>query len=335
MTTTDELITRALEGDLTATPRLLSLLEKGRPDADRIMERMTPRGGQAHRIGLTGPPGAGKSTLAEAITAEYRRRGLSVGVLVVDPSSPFTGGAILGDRVRMRDHFLDPGVFIRSMATRGASGGLSVVTPRAMRVLDAAGLDVIIVETAGVGQTELDIMHTVDSVVVVMVPEAGDAIQTMKAGLLEIADIYVVNKSDRPGARRMANDLEMTVHLGSHDEAWWTAPVLLTEGIRNIGVGELAEALTRHREALTESGQLTIRREGQRRGEFYGVVRERLLRRVDGLDEGGGQVGALMGRVASGEVDPYSAAEMLLADAAFLADLLRGAAEDQPTPSGE
>ena len=328
MTTTDTLITRTLEGDLGAAPRLLSLLEKGHPSADRIMERMTPRGGHAHRIGLTGPPGAGKSTLAEAITSEYRQRGLTVGVLVVDPSSPFTGGAILGDRVRMRDHFLDPGVFIRSMATRGASGGLSVVAPRAMRVLDAAGVDVIIVETAGVGQTELDIMHTVDSVVVVVVPEAGDAIQTMKAGLLEIADMYVVNKSDRPGARRMANDLEMTVHLGSHDEAWWTAPVLLTEGIRNIGIGELVETLMRHRETLVETGQLTIRREAQRKGEFYGAVRERLLRQVNGLGEGGGQVGTLMRRVASGDVDPYSAADMLLADSALLADLLR-AAPDQ------
>ena len=327
MTTTDDLITRALSGDLSAAPRLLSLLEKGHRSADRIMERMTPRGGDAHRIGLTGPPGAGKSTLAEAITGEYRQRGLTVGMLVVDPSSPFTGGAILGDRVRMRDHFLDPGVFIRSMATRGASGGLSVAAPRAMRVLDAAGVDVIIVETAGVGQTELDIMHTVDSVVVVVVPEAGDAIQTMKAGLLEIADIYVVNKSDRPGARRMAGDLEMTVHLGSHDEAWWTAPVLLTEGIRNIGVSELVESLQRHRVTLAESGQLSIRREAQRRGELYGAVRERLLRQIKRLGEGGGPVGEITQRVASGDLDPYTAADMLLADVALLAEALGGAAD--------
>ena len=287
----EDLVTRLLDGQLNAVPRILTLLEKGDPRANEIMERITahrpptqnplpptedplppgggglgrggavsqnplpPGGGGlgwgvAHRIGITGPPGAGKSTLVEAITAEFRNQDRTVAVLVVDPSSPFTGGAILGDRVRMRDHFLDPGVFIRSMATRGASGGLSAIAPSAMRVLEAAGVDVIILETAGVGQTELDIMHTVDTVVVVVVPEAGDAIQTMKAGLLEIADVFVVNKSDRPGAKRMAADLEMTVHLGSRDADWWTTPVLQTEGIRNIGIPQLVEALESHHTTL-------------------------------------------------------------------------------------
>ena len=275
-----ELVDRLLTGDLAAAPRILTLLEKGDPAAEDIMQRLTPHTGGAHLIGITGPPGAGKSTLVEAMTAQLRERDRTVGVLVVDPSSPFTGGAILGDRVRMRDHFLDPGVFIRSMATRGASGGLSAIAPSAMRVLDAAGVDVIIVETAGVGQTELDIMHTVDSVVVVVVPEAGDAIQTMKAGLLEIADVFVVNKADRPGAKRMANDLETTVHLGSRDMDWWTIPVLQTEGIRNKGITELLDAVERHYGTLRDSGRLESRRAAQRRSEFHAALRERLLDRL-------------------------------------------------------
>ena len=326
MTTMNDLVDRALSGDLNAAPRILSLLEKGDPRAGQIMERVTPRAGRAHRIGITGPPGAGKSTLVEAMTAEFRRQGRTVGVLVVDPSSPFTGGAILGDRVRMRDHFLDPGVFIRSMATRGASGGLAAIAPSAMRVLDACGLDIVIAETAGVGQTELDIMNAVDSVVVTVVPEAGDAIQTMKAGLLEIADVYVVNKADRPGAKRMAADLEMTVHLGSRDADWWVTPVLLTEGIRAIGVRELVEALGRHSAALTESGRLTARRAAQRRAEFQTALREQLLRRVnDGGGDaasGSGALTTITRRVEAGELDSRAAADMVLSDAALVADLL-------------
>ena len=263
--------------------------------------------GGAHRVGITGPPGAGKSTLVEGMTARLRARGWTVGVLVVDPSSPFTGGAILGDRVRMRDHFLDPGVFIRSMATRGASGGLSAIVPSALRVLDAAGLDVIIVETAGVGQTELDVLHAVDSVVVVVVPEAGDAIQTMKAGLLEIADIFVVNKSDRPGAKRMAADLEMTAHLGSRDMDWWTIPVLQTEGIRGIGVDELVDALGHRHETLRETGRLEERRAGQRRVEFHTALRDRLLERL-ARAEGDGALAEMTRRVEAGELSPLSAA---------------------------
>ncbi len=302
--------------------------------------------GGAHVIGITGPPGAGKSTLVEAMTAELRKREQTVGVLVVDPSSPFTGGAILGDRVRMRDHFLDPGVFIRSMATRGASGGLSAVAPSAMRVLDAAGMDVIIVETAGVGQTELDIMHTVDSVVVVVVPEAGDAIQTMKAGLLEIADVFVVNKADRPGAKRMANDLETTVHLGSRDMDWWTIPVLQTEGIRNKGVIELVDAVARHNETLRGTGRLEARRAAQRRSEFHAALRERLLDRLTRAEQAAARpdtaappaahsdplaarsdapaahsdpLADIIRRVESGELPPITAATQVLQNPTLLA----------------
>ena len=314
----EDLVTRLLDGNLNAAPRILTLLEKGDPQADDIMQRIAPNTTGAHRIGITGPPGAGKSTLVEAMTAELRKQDLTVGVLVVDPSSPFTGGAILGDRVRMRDHFLDPGVFIRSMATRGASGGLSAIAPSAMRVLDAAGVDVIIVETAGVGQTELDIMHTVDSVVVVVVPEAGDAIQTMKAGLLEIADVFVVNKADRPGAKRMANDLETTVHLGSRDMDWWTIPVLQTEAIRNKGVTELVEAVGRHHETLRDAGRLEARRAEQRRSEFHAALRERLLDRLTRAEHSDA-LAEILHQVETGQLPPITAATHVLANP----DLLR------------
>lgn len=313
-----DLTDRLLNGDLAAAPRILTLLEKGDPAAEDIMQRIAPHTGGAHLIGITGPPGAGKSTLVEAITAELRKRDRTVGVLVVDPSSPFTGGAILGDRVRMRDHFLDPGVFIRSMATRGASGGLSAIAPSAMRVLDAAGVDVIIVETAGVGQTELDIMHTVDSVVVVVVPEAGDAIQTMKAGLLEIADVFVVNKADRPGAKRMANDLETTVHLGSRDMDWWTIPVLQTEGIRNKGVTELLDAVERHYDTLRDSGRLEDRRAAQRRSEFHAALRERLLDRLNRAEHSDA-LAQILHDVETGQLPPITAATHVLKNPDLLA----------------
>ncbi len=332
----EDLVTRLLQGNLNAAPRILTLLEKGDPQADAIMQRIAhhlahrnasvrpePVEGShertgAHLIGITGPPGAGKSTLVEAMTAELRKREQTVGVLVVDPSSPFTGGAILGDRVRMRDHFLDPGVFIRSMATRGASGGLSAIAPSAMRVLDAAGVDVIIVETAGVGQTELDIMHTVDSVVVVVVPEAGDAIQTMKAGLLEIADVFVVNKADRPGAKRMAADLETTVHLGSRDMDWWTIPVLQTEGIRNRGITELVDAVARHHETLRGTGRLETRRAEQRRSEFHAALRERLLERLTRAEHSEA-LADILRRVETGELPPITAATHVLENPDLLA----------------
>ena len=314
----EDLVTRLLDGQLNAAPRILTLLEKGDPRAPEVMQRIIahlstrqPREGGAHRIGITGPPGAGKSTLVEAITAEFRKRDRTVGVLVVDPSSPFTGGAILGDRVRMRDHFLDPGVFIRSMATRGASGGLSAIAPSAMRVLDAAGVDVIILETAGVGQTELDIMHTVDTVVVVVVPEAGDAIQTMKAGLLEIADVFVVNKSDRPGAKRMATDLEITVHLGSHDMDWWTTPVVQTEGIRNIGVPDLLEAIEKHHTTLKDTDRLQTRRAAQRRAEFHAALRERLLERLTRAEHSQA-LAQILQQVETGALSPPTAADQVL-----------------------
>ncbi len=356
-----DLTTRLLKGDLTAAPRILTLLEKGHPQANEILTQLSvipatpvrhsgegrnpsgsppsespatpvrhsgesrnpsgsPPTSPAHHIGITGPPGAGKSTLVEALTKLLRQQDKTVGVLVVDPSSPFTGGAILGDRVRMRDHFLDPGVFIRSMATRGATGGLSAIVPSALRVLDAAGLDVILVETAGVGQTELDIMNTVDTVVVTVVPEAGDAIQTMKAGLLEIADIFVVNKADRQGAKRMATDLETTAHLGSRDMDWWTIPVLQTQATLGAGVTDLLNALTNHYKTLVDTNRLELRRAAQRRAELQTALRDRLLHHLDQAEHSTPLTNIIQ-QVESGHLPPQTAADQILANLAPRAKL--------------
>ncbi len=318
---TEQLVTRLLNGEMNALPRVITLVEKGDPGVPEIMERVRPHTGRAQRVGITGPPGAGKSTLIDALTGRLRKEGLTIGVLVIDPSSPFTGGAILGDRVRMRDHYLDEGVFIRSMATRGASGGLSAVAPRTMKLLDAAGVDIILLETAGVGQTELDVMIAVDTVVVVVVPEAGDAIQTMKAGLLEIADIFVVNKADRSGARRMATDLETNVHLGTRND-WWAPPVLLTQGHRGVGVDELVEAIQHHREVMEETGHLDELRRDQRRRELQRSVRQEILTRVEKVTRRDGMIGDLLRRVEAGDLDPDIAADSLLTDETLLKEWL-------------
>ena len=268
---TEELVQKALDGDRRALPRLFTLLERDPLSCGDIMKSIHPLTGKAHCVGVTGPPGAGKSTLVDGLVRLYREAGVSVGVLAVDPTSPFTGGAVLGDRVRMRRHYLDEGVFIRSIATRGWHGGLSLGASAAARLLDAFGMDVVIVESVGVGQTELDIMNVADTVVVVLVPEAGDAVQMLKAGLMEAADIFVVNKADRPNADSMAAVIGAEVAHGSAG-AWWTPPVLMTKAHRAQGLQELSEAIAGHLDRSRSTSNLERRRAGRRREEFIRLL---------------------------------------------------------------
>jgi LAO/AO transport system kinase len=239
--------------------RLISRIENGDPGREELLEALYPHTGSAHLVGITGPPGAGKSTLLDALIRHLRREGLTVGVIAVDPTSPFTGGAILGDRVRMTGHALDPGVFIRSMGSRGHLGGLSRATREAVAVLDAAGYDVILIETVGVGQAELDIMHLADTVVLVLNPTAGDVVQVFKAGIMEIADLFVINKADLPGAARLRAEIEDLLDLSRHD-ADWRPPIVDTVAVRDEGIGEWWQKVKEHRARQEESGEWARRR---------------------------------------------------------------------------
>ena len=294
-----------LAGDRRALARLMTLIENRHPETVQVLSAIHARCGQAYVIGITGPPGAGKSTLVSGLLSEFRRRDMSVGVVAVDPSSPFSGGSVLGDRIRMQKHFLDDGVFIRSLSTRGTHGGLARSTRHMARLLDAFGKNVIIIETVGVGQTELDIMRLADSTVVVLVPEAGDTVQTMKAGLLEIADIFVVNKADREGANRIKTELDLMLHL--RPETAWSVPVLLTQADQGKGVAELVEALLAHRAFVSESGEAAARLRAGRRAEFVEILQEEIGRRVEEAVKHG-TFAALLRNLEQGELDPYQAA---------------------------
>jgi len=271
----DELIRRTLAGERVPLARALSWVENEHPQASALLDACFGRTGRAFRLGITGPPGAGKSTLVTQIAKEYRARGETVAVVAVDPTSPFSGGALLGDRVRMHELSGDDGVFIRSMATRGSMGGLAVHTAQACDVLDAAGFDRILIETVGVGQSELEVAQTADSTAVVLVPESGDAVQAMKAGLMEIADLFVINKSDREGADRAAQAIRSALHLRARTSEW-TIPVMLTAASLGRGVPELVQAFERHLEWLTETGTLAGRRRQRLEQTLEVLVRERL-----------------------------------------------------------
>ena len=331
-------------GRKAALARVVSMVEDGRAGADLLLAALHPRVGRARRIGLTGPPGAGKSTLTARLVELLRAQGLTVGVVAVDPTSPFSGGALLGDRVRMEAVALDPGVFIRSMATRGSLGGLAGTTREVCDVFDAFGLDRILIETVGVGQSELDIARTADTSLVVLVPEAGDSIQTLKAGLMEIADVFVVNKADRPGADRLRNDIDLMLGLrGGHhmknvpahhgidlrrvgagaaaaaaaaaapeEETGWAQPVLRAVGVTGEGLPELLAALEGHYAYLERSGELAVRRRARLRERVKDVVFQRLARRLWNDAATNAWLDTQVPDLAAGRTTPYTVADALL-----------------------
>ena len=316
---TNRIVDRASGGDLRALARLVSLIENGSPQLRPIMRALAPRAGGARVIGLTGAPGVGKSTLTGALVKAYRGRGLRVGVIAVDPSSPFTGGALLGDRIRMQDHATDEGVFIRSMASRGHLGGLAAATPQALRVLDAAGFDLVLIETVGVGQAELEIASLADTTIVLVAPGMGDAIQAAKAGILEVADVFAVNKADRPQAQQTVRDLRNMIALGHQpddepgrpDRSGWKPPIVSTVATTGEGIGELADKIDAHWSWLTSSGERERRRLSRAREEVAAIAVGALRRQMRRLPEGTG-LDELAGRVARGEMDPYAAADQLV-----------------------
>jgi LAO/AO transport system kinase len=278
-----DIVERLLSGDRRALARMVTLIENESPTAREYLARLYPQSGRAQIVGVTGSPGAGKSTLVTQIARELRRRDLRVGVVAVDPSSPFSGGAILGDRIRMQELAGDPNVFIRSMASRGSLGGLAAATRDVARALDAAGFQVVIIETVGAGQAEVEIVRAAHSVLVVTVPGMGDDIQALKAGILEIADIFVVNKADRPGADQAAAELRMLLSLAAKPPKSanvWRVPILKTSATQGEGIAELADALFRHRAFLSESGQLAQRNQRQVRSEVLALLQHTLAQRL-------------------------------------------------------
>ncbi|MEJ7833013.1 MAG: methylmalonyl Co-A mutase-associated GTPase MeaB [Nocardioides sp.] len=306
-----DLVERARGGEARAVARLISLVEDKSPLLRDVMAALTPHAGHAQVIGITGSPGVGKSTSTNALVAELRKAGKRVGVLAVDPSSPFSGGALLGDRVRMQDHALDRDVYIRSMASRGHLGGLAWSTPQALRVLDAAGCDVILVETVGVGQSEVEIAGLADTTMVLLAPGMGDGIQAAKAGILEIGDIYVINKADRDGADQVRRDLRSMLALGDRSEGSWRPPIVKTNALTAEGLDEVVAEIESHRAWLESSGELEKRRVRRARDEIEAIAVTALRERWGDV-HGRSELDHLAARVVAGESDPYSAADDLL-----------------------
>lgn len=299
-----------LGGDPRAIARAISLVEDEAPSSTDLLRTIFPRTGRAYLIGVTGPPGAGKSTLVDRMTQELRRRGKTVGVVAVDPTSPFSGGAILGDRVRMQMHAGDPGVFIRSMATRGHLGGLARATYEVALVLDASGKDVVLIETVGVGQDEVDIVRTADVSIVTLVPGAGDEVQALKAGIMEIADLFVVNKADREGADRTVSSIESLLALESYPAEAWRPPILKTQATTGDGVPQLLDTIEQFR--ARPSQDLNARRRARSEYRLRELLADRFLAHVAREVLGNGEFEALLERIAGRAVDPYSAANDIM-----------------------
>jgi len=306
-----DLLSEILRGNPRAAARLMTLVENGQPQAIPVLQALFPRTGRAHVVGVTGPPGSGKSTLTDRLTAELRAREKTVGIIAIDPSSAFSGGAILADRIRMQRHSLDEGVFIRSMATRGHLGGLARATNDVVDILDAMGKDYVLIETVGVGQDEIEVVRAADTTVVVAVPGLGDEIQAIKAGIMEIGDLFVVNKADRDGAERTAVEIEMMLRLGGSEEGW-IPPVLRTVAARGEGVAELLDAIRSHEAFLQEGGGGRERRRTRSRAVFWGLLQERMAARVMARVAQGDGLDALIDRIAARETDPYSAVDQAL-----------------------
>ncbi|TPG19296.1 methylmalonyl Co-A mutase-associated GTPase MeaB [Pedococcus bigeumensis] len=307
------LVESARAGSPRAVARLISLVEDGHPALREVMAALAPHTGRAHIIGITGSPGVGKSTSTNALVGALRKQGKRIGILAVDPSSPFSGGALLGDRVRMQDHALDPDVYIRSMASRGHLGGLSWTTPQALRVLDAAGCDVILVETVGVGQSEVEVAGLADTTIVLLAPGMGDGIQAAKAGILEIGDLFVVNKADRDGADATVRDIRHMISLGDRTEPnLWRPPVLKTVAQQGQGIDEVIEAIKKHTAWMEESGALRERRIRRAGDEIESIALQALRAKMGDLRHGNG-VDELAAAVVDGTTDPYAAADQIVA----------------------
>jgi LAO/AO transport system kinase len=308
-----ELVEGVLASDRRAVARAISLVEDGRDELEPLSAGIYARTGRASTVGLTGAPGVGKSSLATGLVADARTRGLRVAVLAVDPTSPYTGGALLGDRVRMQEHATDPNVFIRSMATRGHLGGMALAAPEAVRILDAAGYDVVIVETVGVGQAEVEVAAATDTAVVVLAPGLGDAVQMAKAGILEVADVFAVNKADREGAGDVVREIRQMLHLGAARE--WDPPIVSTTATSNDGVAALADAVKSHRAWLVDSGELGLKRRARLVAEVESLAAERFKRSAAAALENDT---ALVTDVGERRLDPYRAAAMLVERAASM-----------------
>src|SRR6187399_1010762 len=302
---------RLIAGDKRALARAITLIESDDPAGWELVREVYPRTGAARIVGFTGPPGVGKSTLIGALTAELRKQERQVAVLSIDPSSPFTHGALLGDRIRLSDHFLDPGVFIRSMASRGALGGLSEAALQVALAMDAAGKDDVLIETVGVGQAEIDIVDHADTIVLALMPGSGDSIQALKAGVMEIPDIIVVNKADHPMTETMVREVRGVLAL-SHDPEGWKVPILRTEAARGEGIDELAAQIKAHREFIEGAGTLAERRARNLRSEVLGIATSRMRRRMETTAANDPRTAELLDRVVRRELDPATAASELL-----------------------